>query len=458
MSPGVALPSPEDVIGRQLANQSMGASAATPNLTEVNPAFRQAISVAASRNGGAVNSDALARHLRGQSLPVKVDYTEGQALQDPTLISNEMNARGGSKDLADRFNQQNTQLVQNLQALREQSGPDVFSTNPAEHGDTLIQAYQDKNAAAQSNISARYQALKDANGGQFPVDAPKLLDNVTQDLHQNLLFDHAPPKIMATLGRLADNDNMTFENYEALRTNLARIQRSMTADGNEKAAAGVIRNSMEQLPLQPEAAALKPLADNARSAARTQAQALEADPAYDAAVNETVPPDRFVNRFVIGAPRDDVATMRANLADNDTALQTMSVATLGALRDAARVTPDYTGNFSAPGYNKTLQALQPKIRSLVTPDIAEHLNNLGQVANDVKGQPAGAFVNNSNTFTSALAGAGRAGVEHFVPGGGLALKGVDLLMKRRNVQKSLAPGAGLDRLDMLKSAVDSYRK
>ena len=36
-----------------------------------------------------------------------------------------------------------------------------------------------------------------------------------------------------------------------MRTNLARIQRNAAADGNEKAAAGVIRNAMEDLPLAP---------------------------------------------------------------------------------------------------------------------------------------------------------------------------------------------------------------
>ena len=36
---------------------------------------------------------------------------------------------------------------------------------------------------------------------------------------------------------------------------------------------------------------------------------MEADPAYKAAINGTVPPDRFVQKFVIGAPRDQLGVM-----------------------------------------------------------------------------------------------------------------------------------------------------
>ena len=448
-------PTAEDVLAAQYGNspQSMGAASAAPRLTNVSPELQQAVVKAAQKTGGAINPDVLTRHLEADSLPVKVQLTEGQATQDPTLISQEQNTRGSQKALSDHFNQQNKQLVDNVQAIRDQVGPDVFSTNPVEHADTLIDAYKAKDAAAQSDITAKYQALRDANGGQFPVDAQSLLTHATVQLHKDLLFDHAPRSIMNTLGRLADNGNMTFENFESLRSNLARIQRSLSADGNEKAAAGVIRNAMEQLPLSPGAAQLKPLADAARAAAKSQFDALRADPAYDAAVNDKVSPDRFVNRFVINGARDDVALMRQNLAYNPTAVQTLGVSALDHLRNSARIDPDYNGNFSQAGFNKGLQSLGPKLNALVDPKTAEQLSTLGNVARYTQFQPRGSFVNNSNTLVSQAADYGAGALEgaanvaaHGIPVGTWARKGMQSLGAAKTARQSVSPGAGLDRL------------
>lgn len=444
----------EQVLARQAAasKTNMGAAAAAPNIANVSPELRQAIVQAAQKTGGAVPPDVLTRHIEADSLPVKVQLTEGQATQDPNILSNEVNARAKNPAYVQRYNDQNAQLGQNIQALRDQIGPDVFSTNQVEHGDTLIQAYKAKDAAAQADINQKYQALRDANGGQFPVDAGALLRNATADLHQKLLFDHAPSAVMSTLGRLAENNNMTFENFEALRTNLARIQRS-SSDGNEVAAAGVIRNAMENLPLQPGAADLKPLADSARSAAKAQFNAIEADPAYKAAVNDKVPPDRFTSRFVINGNRDDLATMKQNLAGNDAAQQTMGVAALDHLRDQARIDPQGNGNFAAAGFNKGLQALSPKADSLFDPKTTEQLSTLGNVARYVKGQPAGSYVNNSNTFTAlagehaktALEGAVNVAAKG-VPVGTWIRKAAQGRAEAKATQQSLAPGAGLTRL------------
>jgi hypothetical protein len=445
---------PEDALASasMASPQSTSAAAAAPSLTQVSPPLRQAISAAAQKSGGAINPDVLQRHIQADTLPVPMQLTDGQASQDPVQISVEQNLRGKEPSLAARFNGQNQQLVDNLQSLRDSAGPEVFSTNPVEHADTLIDAYNDKNDAAQAAIAAKYQALRDANGGQFPVDARQLLTNTTSQLHQNLLFEHAPPPVMRTLGTLADNGSMTFEQYEALRTNLARLMRS-SPDGNAIAAAGIIRGAMEDLPLTPGAANLKPLADAARGAARTQFQALAADPAYNAAVNGTVAPDRFVNRFVINAPRDDVATMRQNLADDPTALQTLGVATIDHLRNAANIADNGSGNFAQAGFNKALQNIQPKLGSLVDPKTAETLQNLGDVARYTQFQPRGSFVNNSNTLVAAAAKYGGAALEHGV---NIAFKGIPVgtvgrgiiqhLSTAKVAQQALAPGAGLTRL------------
>lgn len=446
----------EDVLARQMSNspQSMGAAAASPNLMGVSPELKEAVVKTAQKTGGAINPEVLARHVEANTLPVPISLTEGMATQSPQLISLEQNMRGRFPQLAERHNQINQQLGQNVQAIRDQVGPDVFTTNPVEHADTLIASYKSKNQIAQDQIGKLYQQLRDANGGQFPVDARALLDSASVQLHKDLLFDHAPKAVMSTLSRLAEKGNMTFENFESLRTNLARIQRSQTADGNEKAAAGVIRDAMEQLPLQPQAAALKPLADSARSAARAQFQALEADPAYKAAVTDAVPPDRFIARYVLNAPRDDVLLMRNNLAHDPAAVQTMGVAALDHLREAARLTPHYEGNFAAAGYNKALLGLSPKMQALLPPQSAEALEKLGNVARYATAQPKGSFVNNSNTFVAGAADYGAGALEGManfasggIPVGTWGRKAIGKVREGKTVRNALQVGAGLGKLD-----------
>lgn len=427
--------------------KSMGAASTAANIQQASPGLQKAIIDTTRKTGGAVNPEVLNRRLEADSLPVKMNLTEGQATQDPSIISNEQNMRGKHPELAQAFNQQNGALVDNLHAIRESAGPDVFSTNPVEHGDMLIQAYKEKGAAADAQVSANYKALKDAAGGNFPVDANALLNNATKALHGELLYDHAPKAVMSTLGRLADQGNMSFENFESLRTNLARIQRS-SLDGNERAAAGVIRNQMEALPLAPGAANLKPLADTARASAKAQFQALDADPAYKAAVNDEVSPDKFVSKFITGssATRDSVAKMKVNLADNERASQTMGVAALDHLRDQAKIDSMGNGNFASATFNKHLEAMRPKLQSLVPPEQAQQLDTLGNVARYTTAQPKGSFVNNSNTLTGALASHGANVLENVVPYGNVIRKGVGMLSDRAAVKRALDPASGLERL------------
>jgi hypothetical protein len=433
--------------------QSMGAAAASPRLSNSSPALQQAIVNAAQKTGGAVNPDALARHVESDTLPVPIRLTEGEALGDVTRISNERN----SAALAGFYKDRNDALKQNIQAIRDDVGPDVFSRNAAEHGDTLIKSYQDKAKLADDNIDAKYQALRDANGGKFPVDVKALTSNVQDALHQQLLYEHAPTQL-GQLQRLAETGNMTFEQFEAMRTNLARTMRS-SSDGNERAAAGIIRQQMEQLPLTSETSQLKPLADAARSAAKAQFQALEADPAYKAAVQEKVAPDDFVRRFVIGGKRDDVAQMRNNLQDNPTALQTLGVAAVDHLRDAAKVNSDGTGTFTQAGFNKALRGLDPKLRSLLEPAHAETLEQLGNVARYTQEQPAGNFINNSKTFVAdaaehaagltegAMNAAATAHTGLPIPAGTMGRKFLDKRAQRAAIKRITAPGAGLDVLE-----------
>lgn len=450
-----AEPTPQDLLNAHASKQSMGAAGASVDLQKLSPDLRGAVERAVQKTGGAVNPEVLARQVQADSLPVKVALSEGQSLGDPRLISLEMNARGKHEAYTKGFENQHKALVENLRAMRDEAGPDVFSTNHVEHADTLIGRYKAIDDTRNADIGAKYQALRDAAGGEFPVDTQALAANVKGALKKNLSTNNAPPDVMSALDEYASTGKMSLEDFESLRSTLARVQRT-DSRGEVRHAAGIIRRQVEEMPLQPGAEQLKGLADTARNAARERFQALDADPAYKAAVEETTPPDKFVQKFVIGGARDNVARLAEAMKDDESAMQTLKVATLDHLRNAAGIDSHFNGNFTQAGYNKALNALDPKLGSLLDQKTMETARTLGDVARYTQFQPKGSFVNNSNTFVSATAEKAAdalEGIINFKTGGIPIASHIRKQMNENKLQKqaekTFAPGAGLTKLSDL---------
>src|SRR5690606_6084609 len=234
--------------------------------------------------------------------------------------------------LAHHMDETNRALGENLQVMRDRVGPEVFSTHAVEHGDTLIAAYRGIDEAANAEVRGAYEELRKAAGGTFPIGAKTLLRNVDAALNKELKSHYAPTGEMAMLREWASKPgSMTFEDFEALRTNLATIQRT-SSDGNARRAAGIIREQMEDLPLLPGAERLKEIADRARSLARRRFESIEADPAYKAVVEESIKPDDFVRRFVVGGKRDNLVRMLETIPE---ARQTVATALVNYLQEQA---------------------------------------------------------------------------------------------------------------------------
>jgi hypothetical protein len=400
-----------------------------------------------------INLDALNRHVEADSLPVPVRLTKGQASQDVNILSQEQNNRGKNPELAQRFNEQNGQLMENINAIRDKAAPDVYATNHVENAENIINAYKQLDAERSAAISDKYKALRDAAGGDIPIDAKQFANNSFAALGKELKTDFLPPAFERQLNAYREGAPMTYENFEAMRSNLAAAMRTAerAGDGNAVRSLSIVRDSLEQLPLTKEAADLKPLADSARQAARERFQLLEQDPAYQAAIND-VAPDKFINKYVIGGNKRDLDAMLQQLGTDSEAAQNVRSATINWLKNKAGIV-DNNGNFSQAGFNRALEQLSPKMQQLVGGETAQQLKTLGNVARYTQAQPKGSFVNTSNTLTGALAqnvreGIGMAaekGLNVAVPG--LQL-GTTIAEKRaasaakKATKESLKPGAG----------------
>jgi hypothetical protein len=401
------------------------------------------------------NTPVVMRHLEADSLPVPVRLSEGQATGDPVKLSREQNLRGSQPAFAQRFNEQNAQLVENVPLIRERAAPDVFTTKTIESSEALINAYKTLDEARNVDIRAAYKALEDANGGAFPVDAQAIVRNADALLAKKLKTNFVPPEIAADLRSFREGAPMNFEQFEALRTNLAAEGRKAerAGDGNRAMAVSYIRQALEDVPLKGEAAGLKPLADKARDLASARFDALKKDPAYKAAVDDTVPADKYFDKFVIGGINKNINTMVNTLGRDSVAHQHMKAGTINWLSDKAGIV-DGRGNFSQANYNKALKKLDDvkNFQAIFDPESQLNLRTLGNVAAYTQFQPRGSFVNNSNTLVAYLAskGAGAleqagniAGLKTFgYPLGSEARRVIRSARERQEVQKALQPGAG----------------
>jgi hypothetical protein len=411
------------------------------------------------------DADALDRHLEADSLPVPGRLSEGQAAQDPVLISHEMNNRGTATEMAQRMQWQNQNMAQNLEAIREATGPEVKTVTPTEHGQEIIDGYGRLYAPRQAAIDADWNAIR-AQSGDAPIfDANQMLSDAQKALKAKLLSSQDPGGQLAELMDAArQRGGLSADGYNAFRQNLGAIARQ---GGTEGKAASVVIEATNASDMLPQATQFRGMVNDALAKGRALHADLEADPAYDAAVNGTVSANDFVNKFLVRGKVENIAQMVKNLGNDDIARQTMGVAMVDHLRESARLDNQYQGNFAADSFNKQLAAVGQRAGPVFQNGELSTLQTLGNYARNATRQPKGSFVNNSNTAVAApgvlshaagVAGGALEGAANaIVPGlhiGTIVRGGIDSRSARLNaaqqelnnarfVHKAWQPGAGV---------------
>lgn len=447
MGPEKAVPATDAqaIVNQSHAAQSMGAAGVAADVMSAPPEIQHAVVSAARKTGGTINHDVLQAHLEASKHGVEL--MKGQATRDPGQFSEEQNST--HPDIVARINKQNGQMVDAIDNIRREASPTTVGNDVIDNGQTVVDALKAHDEPVQADIRAKYKALTDANGGAIPIDSGSFLANVDAALKKQYLTKSVPPGAAELLDSLRAKEPLDFEGFEAARTRLAEAQRN---GGSEGAAAKIIRGQLEQLPLAPEAAKLKGLADTARAAAKARFEALETDPAYQAAVDDVSNgvkkgqpsplADRFLDKYALGtAPKANVDLMVSKL-DED-AKGAVTSHTLNAIRKGA-VNPN--GNVLPNGYNGALEKYRPKLDSLVTPDVQDDLESLGRVITNAKVAPPGSFVNysKSGVIMNAAKGLGESAVNAKTLGMGVPI--IKNILKDNFAKESLAPGAGLDHL------------
>ena len=357
--------------------------------------------------------------------------TRGMLTQDPNIVTREQNlakmqAQLGPGGLPEIQNQNNAALVRALNEF-----------NPADQataGQGALNALQGRLSAQRANIGNLYSQARDSAGRSFPLDGAAFTQRAGQLLDDNLIAGSLPADVRNHLNQIAQGRvPFTVDYAEQLKTLMGRLQRN-SSDGNARYALGLVRQALEETPilgLGEQTAAAGARAVNpgnlpaipgdpnlgeqaveaftrARGANRAMMRQIENTPALQALEAGSLPPERFVQRFITSpsASNTDVRRLGRLLAANPQARESVRSGIAQYLKDKALSgKPDDIGaaKFSADQYAKALEALgDSKLSAFFDRAEIQQLHALSRAARLMVNQPVGSAVNNSNTAAAVL--------------------------------------------------------
>lgn len=390
------------------------------DFSQLAPAVQNSIRqdvAAATQTNGILSPDAV-RRLADYRM-VGATPTRGSLTLDPATITQERNlAKLGinSKDAAAQElgrvqNANNRTLINNLNDLGAGTAESQYDA-----GGRILQALGNTDQAARDAIGAAYSRARDSAGRSAPLDPSAFTQRAGDLLNQANAESFLPAGMQDVLNRIALGPEskggipLTVDVAEQLKTNIARMQRG-TTDGNTRYALGLVRQALEETPLQQSAQNMGQESidafNSARALNRTYMQQVEGTPALQA-LRDGVQPDKFVQTFIVGqggkANVADLQALRAAVENDPGALQAVRNQIAAHLKSQAlNGAADEVGNVSQSAFNKALRQIgDEKLAMFFTPEEVSQLRAVGRVASYEQFQPKGSAVNNSNTAAAGL--------------------------------------------------------
>ena len=404
---------------------------------------------------GDLNVEALNRIMEADQLPVPIRYTKGQAAQDPVLISRERNERGIKEQYVERFNEQNKALQENANLMKERVAPDVNTTSFVEDAERSIDLMGKRIKTDDDAITAAYNSLKDYGAGKLEVDSQTFGNSAMKALREFDEQEFLPPSILNRIKDYTEGKAMNFNQFENLRTVLARETRKAQAanDGNAVHALTVVRSELEKMPLLNETGEAKVLADKARSLAKSQFDLLDKkrdtyNPLYADVMNGIADTKDFIPKLVFRSKNKDFVKTMETLSEGDP--QAIQHLRSGALDYMIRESTDASGNFLTGKFNKLVDNLD--VNKKLEPLFGEEAKTIRAIANAgkiIEARPKGAFVNESNTAVALGSMAKQYGTElaKRIPGVGAVIEPAQQILQQRKsakeVKQTLKPAAGV---------------
>jgi hypothetical protein len=470
---------------RQAANQSglqsAGAAAADQASTQAALAADATPEVAAKINktpGQYFDAEAA----RTASLESKhgIDLISGQRTGDTALYADQYNNRGAFAGIGNVLQEQPKQVANALDNVRNTLAPDLYDHGPNAIGQAEIDGFVKNDQIRNKNINeaygaiqSKYEQLRAQQGlpptADFPVDGQKFVTSAREALAKNSATYDLPSGIASELADIEKNGgNMTFEKFMSLNKNLSTKIRE--GKGSERAAAYIVKDELQKLPLVGGAAELKPLVDNATALARERFETLKNVPGYKEAVGGAVSADdamqgigsatadTFHRKYVSNGSAADVQRMVRELGQGSQAQQAMAAGEIEALKKKAGLTSE-NPDLRPKALNDYLYQNREKANTVFGGQGAQALSEINELTNKI-GMPRSGVFNHSNTLSGGIAqiggkyvgGAAEAALAGATHGTSIpvvsALKAAYAARKGKNYEASaINKGSGIDTRD-----------
>lgn len=466
----------QPTLQEQFANKQAGNAAMQPKAVEVfDPATGQPVVMGEQaapinlalaqkvtqieQSGGTINPEAVARQNKALSVDPRLQLTEGQALQDANLISNERNDRGIKQQLVEKFNEQNQILKERAEIYKNEFTPDIKGLSYVENSAQSINGANNIVKNNETLSKNAYADLEKLGVGKLEIDGKTFGINARAALDLEDIQDYIPSQIMKRIDNYADGKKqMNFNLFQGLATKIANASRkaNRAGDTNEVYALSLVRNELEKLPLIGETAQAKAVADKARNLFKSNRDLELNNAFYSDIVNEKLDTKTFVPKVAFG-PKNEYFNNAIQILDNDPiAKQNFAQGTMDYM---IRESTDGSGNLNPMKMANFIDDLQlnGRLEPLFGKDNSNKLLNYAEVSRFTKSTPEGSFVNYSNTAT-----AGANMVQRFGPAaaevvganlgipfvGAAARKGSEFMQKRqtrKQAEKATEFGAGVEK-------------
>jgi hypothetical protein len=233
--------------------------------------------------------------------------TEGQALQDPRIMSEEYNAQNkpGNEALHQKFAERDQKVINAIEDTKQRITPDVHEITPQRAANLTLEKILSNDEIHKESINKDYKALADANGGELPLDINGILNNADTALKKARIVTPKTSFLPKSVENILNDLRPQIENGEIVKQsqpiiyddylNIIKLlnneYRKATAANDQNAAFGIklVRDAFENTDMVGKTAEVNALAKKAKANAKARFDKLDPRsnkyiPAYQAAV------------------------------------------------------------------------------------------------------------------------------------------------------------------------------
>lgn len=364
--------------------------------------------------GGDLPEQALANRALIESVGAKP--TQAMVTRAPKDWQTEKNLRGVTgvgEPLAERDQANAKAMVEYLQKLRQGTGGTADTAYAA--GESAIKAVRGQDAARKAAVDGLYDAFR-ASGAENSTVQPQKIADALGKVADEIGTENIPPAVLARLksfGMLGEGQTKLLTVGEADKLNRL-LNNNNPGNGPASLAIRRLKTALDEALMEVPDGGIEAL-KTARAAAAERFAAQRSGAGVTAAIDD-VSPDKFVQKFVIGADVRDLRALKAELlksADGQQAMKDVKGQVLDSLLmrasnstsvdDIAFKAANNNLQFSGQVFGKVLDAIPPeKLHILFSPDELGALRTLQKASKLMTSDVPFSDVNYSKT-TAALA-------------------------------------------------------